>query len=84
MTEKARLPNDDRAFGMERTSESEDIVETIDCFMHGYVKFLRRSSRSNGAILSCRKHIKLPQTLQCVNTNGILQELKYRGNRISL
>ena len=29
MTEKARLPNDDRTYAMERTSESEDLVETF-------------------------------------------------------
>ena len=28
MTEKALLPSDDRTYGMERTSESEDSVET--------------------------------------------------------
>ena len=28
MTEKALLPSDDRTYGMERTSESEDRVET--------------------------------------------------------
>ena len=28
MTEKALLPSDDRTYGMERTSESEDLVET--------------------------------------------------------
>ena len=28
MTEKALLPSDDRTSGMERTSESEDLVET--------------------------------------------------------
>ena len=28
MTEKAHLPSDDRTYGMERTSESEDRVET--------------------------------------------------------
>ena len=28
MTEKARLPSDDRSYGMERTSESKDRVET--------------------------------------------------------
>ena len=28
MTEKAFLPSDDRTYGMERTSESEDRVET--------------------------------------------------------
>ena len=28
MTEKALLPCDDRTYGMERTSESEDRVET--------------------------------------------------------
>ena len=28
MTEKALLPRDDRTYGMERTSESEDRVET--------------------------------------------------------
>ena len=30
MTEKALSPNDDLTYGMERTSESEDLVET-DC-----------------------------------------------------
>ena len=30
MTEKALLPSDDRTYGMERTSESEDRVE-IEC-----------------------------------------------------
>ena len=29
MTEKALLPSDDRTYGMERTSESEDLVETV-------------------------------------------------------
>ena len=28
MTEKAIFPSDDRTYGMERTSESEDLVET--------------------------------------------------------
>ena len=28
MTEKALLPSDDRTYGMERTSELEDLVET--------------------------------------------------------
>ena len=28
MTEKALLPSDDRTYGMEKTSESEDRVET--------------------------------------------------------
>ena len=28
MTEKDLLPSDDRTYGMERTSESEDLVET--------------------------------------------------------
>ena len=28
MTEKALLPSDDRTYGMERTSESEDLEET--------------------------------------------------------
>ena len=28
MAEKALLPSDDRTYGMERTSESEDLVET--------------------------------------------------------
>ena len=28
MTEKALLPNDDRIYGMERTSESENLAET--------------------------------------------------------
>ena len=28
MTEKALLPSDDRTYGMERTSESEELVET--------------------------------------------------------
>ena len=28
MTEKALLPSDDRTYGIERTSESEDLVET--------------------------------------------------------
>ena len=28
MTEKALSPNDDRIYGIERTSESEDLVET--------------------------------------------------------
>ena len=28
LTEKAPLPSDDRTYGMERTSESEDLVET--------------------------------------------------------
>ena len=28
MTEKALFPSDDRTYGMERTSESEDCVET--------------------------------------------------------
>ena len=28
MTEKALLPSDDLTYGMERTSESEDLVET--------------------------------------------------------
>ena len=28
MTEKALLPSDDRTYGMDRTSESEDRVET--------------------------------------------------------
>ena len=28
MTEKALLPSDDQTYGMERTSESEDLVET--------------------------------------------------------
>ena len=28
MTEKARLPSDDLTYGIERTSESEDLVET--------------------------------------------------------
>ena len=28
MTEKALLPSDDWTYGMERTSESEDLVET--------------------------------------------------------
>ena len=30
MTENALLPSDDQTYGMERTSESEDLVET-DC-----------------------------------------------------
>ena len=29
MTKKALLPSDDRTYGMERTSESEDLVETV-------------------------------------------------------
>ena len=29
MTEKALLPSDDRTYGMERTNESEDLVETV-------------------------------------------------------
>jgi len=29
MTEKALLPSDDRTYGMERTSESEDLVKTV-------------------------------------------------------
>ena len=34
MTEKALLPSDDRTYGMERTSESEDRVETTYCDFH--------------------------------------------------
>ena len=29
MTKKALLPSDDRTYGMETTSESEDLVETV-------------------------------------------------------
>ena len=33
MTEKAILPSDDRTYGIEKTSESEDLVETSSSFI---------------------------------------------------
>ena len=41
MTEKALLPSDDLTYGMERTSESEDRVETECDEMKDYCKMCR-------------------------------------------
>ena len=38
MTEKAFLPSDDLTYGMERTSESEDLVKKIVTEMKDYCK----------------------------------------------